>query len=433
MYTKILIAVITMNFSFVMSTPTFNCKLPVGCEINDVQFIVDYSRYEKSTIKYPGILCDIRNQTYQFEYPMPSPLLQHTDWCHISSNFKTTNDIMEFRFYSSYILNKQFNFNKMFNYIWYFKYDVDINFMNLNGFELDFANEQNEFSQKLAADFFRFQCIKCKIEFYSNGRHIKKCEDILDSNNDFIRSLFQIQSLVQRFDSEYILTIIHSEFKTPLCPLLFKNSDIYNFNLIGLTDTFYKRNILSVENRTFDDLNSTIYYMSIDNAEKISIDSNLLNPSVFKNLKVILFSGSFNKIDGNSLNVLKELHQIMILKQDYRDIIHKNGIKWIRDLNAHLAVNLSNFEELKYYYGYYKTEIQIGNFETKTEREISLSTLFPDKDFCLYKDFPFNQLVILMEYVDYYKIFRSLDSNRHYTCSYLWLAQYFHLYIKLDK
>ena len=425
MYSEILI--IVMNFYCAMLKTTFNCKLPFGCEINDVQFIIDYSGNEKTSMGFPGVLCDIRNETFRFDYPIPSPILK--DWCHVSSNVKITYDIIEFRFPTNFILSKQFNYHEIFNYMWYFKYFVDFNFVSLKGFELDITNNQNLINRRFRNNHFLFQCIRCKIEFYSNGRHIKTCQDIIDSDpNGNISSLFQIQR-------PHFLTriaLFYPEFKTPLCPILFNNSDIFVIYVIGLVDTFYKRNTLTIENnRTFNNSNPVIYNLYIEKAEKINIDSNLLNPSVFQYLEKIYLSGSFNKIDGNSLNGLNNLYKIQIVKKNYRNIIHKNGIKWIRHLNRGFYVNLSDFEEIQDNYNYYKIEIQVGCFDSNAE--IRLSKLFPDEDFCLYKDFPFNKLVILMEYANNDKIFELLNSNRHYTCSYLWLAQYFNLFIKLDK
>ena len=108
-------------------------------------------------------------------------------------------------------------------------------------------------------------------------------------------------------------------------------------------------------------------------------------------------------------------------------MIHKNGIGWMRYLNADLKVNLSNFEDLEINYDNAKViYIDFGSFIP----EIRLSKLFPDKDFCLYKDFPFNQLVILFEFVQHDKAFKLLNS-RDYTCTYLWLVQYFEKFLKL--
>ena len=419
------ILIVMMHFSCVVLKPTFNCKLPFGCEINEVQFVINQSGKEKTSMEYPGLLCDIRNETFQFDYPIPSALiLSYNESCHIST--KLSFDLMEFRFPSNFILGKQFNFQKVLNYMSYFLFNVNSNFVNLKGFELDFTIDQNITTNISYYFYFKFQCLRCKIEFYHNGHHIKTCQDILDSfpNSGLIKSLFQIQ----RGDHDLILAFFHSGFKSTLCPLVFKNSNILSIYLTGLSDTYYKRNILTIENRTFVDLNSTIKDLSIVKAEKINIDSNLLNPSVFQGLTTIFFSGSLNTIDGNSLNALKNLLSIWIEKKNYRDFIHKNGIKWIYDINAGLNVNLSNFEELKKFY-YNKKEITVGGFGSNKE----MSKVFPDEDFCLYKDYPFNQLVILIEIANNHEVFRILNLTKHYTCSYLWLAQYFNLFLELNK
>jgi hypothetical protein len=280
MYTEVL--AVLMHFSCVMLKPTFNCKLPFGCEINDVQFVIDNNGNEKTSMGYPGLLCDIRNETFQFDYKMPSSFLKpgNQDWCHISTKLKY--EIMEFRFPINFILSMKFNFQKMLNYMWFFEYNVDVNFVNLKGFELVIKNKKNIPIQE--AEYFRFQCIRCKIEFYSKGRHIKTCEDIM-TNSVSIRSLFQIQ----RLNSNTMIILFHSEFKTTLCPLVFKNSNISQLEIVDFSDTFYKRNILKFENRTFDNLNSTIKYMRILKAENLNIDSNLLNPSVFIGLELIFY------------------------------------------------------------------------------------------------------------------------------------------------
>ena len=51
-------------------------------------------------------------------------------------------------------------------------------------------------------------------------------------------------------------------------------------------------------------------------------------------------------INGKSLNSLESLLSIEFYKDNYRDMIYKNGIKWIRDLNPDLNVNLNNLTEI---------------------------------------------------------------------------------------
>lgn len=210
------------------------------------------------------------------------------------------------------------------------------------------------------------------------------------------------------------------------------NSNIKIFSLVGLADTFYKRSILAFENRTFDDLNSTIKDLALIKIENINIDSNLLNPFVFKNTELLSFIGSVNMIDGYSLNRLQSLVQIEFSNNYYRDMIHKNGIEWTRDLNPDLDVNLSNFNEILDKSNRTKNIFIVSKgFST----EIRLTKLFPEQDFCLYRDFPFNQLVIFMEIPDPgdEEKLEIFNSTIYYTCTYLWLTQYFEIFIRMNQ
>ena len=407
--------IIFLHFNFIILTSAFNCSLPNGCEINNVHLQMNLMAREKSSVKIHGILCDIRDEKFQFTFQPLEPLE-----CVINEFY--INEI-EFRFHSNFILSKQFDFTSLLRYSLYLNSHFYISFVNLKGFELDTTNVNHEITQ---SRIYYFYCVKCNIEFYSNGRLVKTCQDIIDSDSKavIIRSFFQ--------SNPRMMALIDSQFKTTLCPLVFSDSKIERFSITGLADTFYKRNILAFENRTFFDLDSTIYHLFLIKIEHLNIDGNLLNPSVFQNLKFIYMYGSVNMIDGSSLNSLQNIKGILFAKDNYRDMIHKNGIKWIRDLNPDLDVNLNNtnFEELKYRYDNNATLIFIETDDYNTE--IRLSKLFPEKDFCLYKDFPFNQLVILTEFAQRENVFALLNSTSDYTCTYLWLAQYFNLYLRLN-
>jgi hypothetical protein len=92
--------------------------------------------------------------------------------------------------------------------------------------------------------------------------------------------------------------------------------------------------------------------------------------------------------------------------------MHSGGIRWIQAINAHVNVNLSCREEIK------------RDLKSRTYLEVKflkdrLAHVFPDEDFCLYQDFPFNQLVIVSQDYDAFIKFR------YFTCTFLWLTQYY--------
>ena len=414
------------QLSLVISKSVYNCKLPFGCEINNIHYPVNFEGYEKTSMDKIGILCDVRNEEFQFNYPLLNP---NDSKCEIDSPY--SKESIEFRFHSNFILGQRFSFTNMLDYLSYFRKDTDASFVSLKGFELDFINYPNNTiileTQTLIP---YFDCVKCKIEFYSNRSHLKTCQDIIDSysisgQNVSIRSLFQTTR-------GNIIVLIHSDFKTTLCPLVFMNSNISTLLIVGLSNTFYKRNILNIENRTFDNLNSNIDSMQIGKTENINIDSNLLNPSVFRNLMSVGFTGPINIIDGNSFKELENLKTVSFSKEYYKDIIHKNGIEWMRVFNENLDVNLDNFTQLEENYNN-RSHILISR--SSSGYEIRLSKILPDEDFCLYKDFPFNQLVVLMEYTFFDPMLKFLNSSdyTYYTCSYLWLTQHFNSFLKINE
>ena len=416
-----MIPLIFLSLIIPTRTLKFNCELPIGCEVNDIHYQVNYLGNEKTAIEIQGILCNVRDVNYQFNYSMQSPPIER---CQIYDEL--VKETIEIRFHRDLILGKWFNIKKMLNYGSLFKANINLNYVNLKGFELDIVdNNFNQGEKNLRTDYFYyFNCIKCTIAFYSDDRQIKTCKEI--TNTTRIMTLFQFS-----YPAEWIiLTFYDSQFKTSLCPLLFKNSLLDRLIFVNLIDTFYKRNVLTFENGIFDDLKSTIPVLEIK-GENINIDFNLLNPFVFQATKEIHLYGKVNNIDGRSLNELKRVHTIIFSKEHFRDMIHKNGIKWTNNLNTNIKINLSisSLEEIKNYYDI-KTMIKV--YCTSYTPEIRLSKVFPDEDFCLYKDFPFSQLVIMMEYAEREKLYNLLET-REYTCTYLWLAQYFDKFFQFEK
>ena len=408
-------------FTLIISTSAFNfnCELPIGCEANEIHYEINY--YEKTSIPIQGILCKVQDENFHFQYSKPSPLI---DKCRIHE--RPEKQTIEIRFHRDLILGKWFNITNMLNYGEFFHENINHNYVNLKGFELDIIdNKEQSLSYLTTSYFYYFSCLKCRIEFYSNNRPIKTCQDIIDfnPNNNLIRSLFQFSNYMYG----PIMTLYDPQFKTTICPLIFKYSYFYIINMIGLIDTFYKRSFLTIENQIFDDLESTIWKLEM-HAENINIDSSLLNPSVFQKTIEIKFNGKFNTIDGSSLGAIKSINRIIFSKEHFRDMVHKNGIKWMGYFNANLSVNLRSFRELQNYYDYRK---KVLIYCTSYSPEIRLSKVFPDEDFCLYKDFPFNQLVILSEFVERNEVFKLLKT-RDYTCTYLWLAQYFEKFLNLN-
>ena len=114
------------------------------------------------------------------------------------------------------------------------------------------------------------------------------------------------------------------------CHFVFNGSNIEYLKLIGLVDSFYKRNILTFSNHTFENFTSVVKILELIKVENINVDFNLLNPQVLMNTTSIYIFGPINRIDGEIFNKLKGLNFISFNTRYFRKTMHKNGIEWIR-------------------------------------------------------------------------------------------------------
>ena len=176
---------IVIHSAFIISTSsTFNCKIPSGCKIGNVHLPFSAFGYEKTSIEVDDLLCEIRDEQFQFNFPMPWPLLRpidkegpkFKDKCTINEHLRL-RDAIEFRFHSNFVLNKHFNITNLFSYLSYFRdYTMPI-FVNLNGFELDILNDSNQNLSIISkAKINLVYCIKCRMDFIQmvvNLKHVK--------------------------------------------------------------------------------------------------------------------------------------------------------------------------------------------------------------------------------------------------------------------
>ena len=144
----------------------------------------------------------------------------------------------------------------------------------------------------------------------------------------------------------------------------------------------------------------------------------MLNPSVFKNLKEILTHESVKSIDNEIFGQFKKLRYIQFEAYYFRKLIHKQGIEWMRSKNRGLNVNLSNQNEIYENYG------SIFEISIKFFWGTWLTDVFPNADFCLYKDFPFQQFVVLAQYKFEEETYQK-NSNDKITCTFAWIARHY--------
>ena len=384
----------------------FNCYLPERCRIEGV-----YPNLfnEKGYRKESTIMCDI-NDEFEFN---PSSNFTAQDRCY------TNTDIQHFIFEWTSpnelnILETRFNFTNAVSYIRYLDNSAYIKFWDIIGFDVNIRDYMYLFDKKLTKTI-EFE--NSRLDFYHNKRRIDSCQDFIDLNITKIESIFQIS-----MDSSQFFFLNTVEYKRDICPFVFSNMDIVYFVITDNVDTFYKKNVLRFSSEIYTELNSSISCLMLERASNINLDLNLMHPSVFNyTFSLLIRSGFLNSIDGEIFRHLESLSEICLNRMIFRKINHKQGIKWIKQMNHDINVDVTNISDVLRFDKSHKDII----FERSTIKN-RFSVTFPDEDFCLYVDFPFNKMVIFFEIYNPEYIY--VDSQ--FTCTFLWLVQYYKFYYK---
>ena len=386
------------------SSDDYTCELPYGCRLEN---IIDPVAGEFDTM-----MCDVNNDAFEFKFKE----LNSNDICYNSKSviFKWSGST------GLNVLDKTFNFA---NAARYFEYSIEFmmaRFWNLNGIDVDiFGNNLSSNNSYMTSPSDFIELANSRLDFYHNKRKLNTCRDFIDLNITQIRSIFQLKKTNSNW--KYIRLGNLKNNRYSICPLVFTNSMIDQLELIEIMDTFYKTNALQFTNETFGNLNSQISRLYMLQVINLNLDSNLLNPSVFENIKKITIEfGTLRSIDGRIFKTLKELTAIEMEERIFRKINHRQGIEWIKQINREVYVDLSNISSID-------SNRQIVLIHGQNYHIVKVSKTFPDQDFCLYVDFPFDQLVI----ISYQLIYDEIIIDTNLSCTFLWLVQYYENYYKL--
>jgi len=406
----------------------FNCKIPNGCRVDYFNVIATTHLYEKMFLKKLSIQCELKSG-FPFEFDGNSPLLKEKQRCNIEQNSNVqTSVILKWQTRESYILDSTLKIYKLLDYLSYFYWYVYLNFMNLKGFDVNLLENNLSASLLQNSGISSLVFVNCKMSFYFGKEKVQSCQDFKNKNISAINSIFQITKSNYDYSSYYqiYVDLINCEFKQVLCPLVYKNSDIKNFRINNLANTFYKKNLLQFSNEQYSELNSKIKILELLNSQNIDLDLNLLNPSAFGKIEFLFVYGSINSITNDLYKSLEKLRRINFSTADVRKMFHKIGIQWIKQFNPNLNVNLNDTGEIE---KELITEITFNCEDSLIDERIS--NAFPDEDFCIYKDYPFHQLVFSLQLCLSYQLEKIRILNSQLSCTYLWLTQYAKVYLTL--
>ena len=407
-----IICIFSVFYNNFLNVYCYYCHLPDKCR---KQMISDsYSLFYNENLfqALPAIMCEIDDDSYELTINSAKPLIAECEKVDNFTGFSVT--YVDFRWTNTKqtrILDKRWNFSNMYSYFANFINSDILRFFGLNGFDINML-EGIDLENKTLPYYMKIKLYNCRMEFYYNNNRINSCEDVKNANLTKIESIFQIAKVFFYF-------LNNVEYKQEICPLLFSNVFLYYFWIVNIVDTFYKKNVIRFSNETFDDLNSKIFIVNLASVHSINLDLSIFHPSVFKNTTSInIDSDSLNSIDAEIFRHLKRLHILYIWSAILRKINHKQGIEWIRNMNYGLNVNLSNLTGRPF-------EINLQHPANNQGKR--LTKIFPNEDFCIYLDFPFNQFVIIKEDPDIHYIW---NNETKLTCTFLWLIQYYESYHK---
>lgn len=308
-----------------------------------------------------------------------------------SKNLSLYNRILFNNFFKKQILHEK-NLISVLNYLDAVNIKtVILSYTFIRGININLF--QNKSSKSISITLVIYDSVT---DIYSNGSFDSECNKLEQSTNYFVINSF--------------IFSVRNPYKRKICPLLFQNTNVPNFFIFALADTFYKKNVINFEKSPF--FNNIVNSLYIKNTENVILDENILNQNLFYNVEYVVLGGKFNRIQPNTFVNFTKLKLIRLDIYFARNLLLK-GFDWIRKINDNIKVKLEDRNQvLKFLNRSITIDIHHPDLATKDFLQTA-DKIFPDEDFCLYVNFPFDQLIRL-------SVSDGIDRNFkfNFTCTY---------------
>lgn len=405
------------------------CELPGGCRFKIFHILSTISASEHvSWSNEKGLFCEIRDMNFQYDFD--SWLLKNQSEVCRQAQFRSSIEL-KVNSRKNILIESSFNLQGVIDFLLQIETQFTIRISFAKRISADLAIQMNKYWHSPVWSSYgtaTVELVNSKLDFYVSSHQLaRSCQDYVDAYLTYPRSIFQIYLYYYTQ-----LTFLNCIYKHPLCPLLFRYARINVLTISGMSDNFFRKNTLlftgSENNSLLDTLDSYIYGLVLYRTENIAIDANFLNPFVFKHLSYINCYEPIGRIDNNIFSFFRELKYLQLEAHFFRKLVHKQGIDWIRSINRHVSVNLSDSREIK------RNQNNEHFLILRFTDGHSIRDVLLDDDFCLFVKFPFEQLVVFQFSVEILNSpsdilnFIDFDSN-HWThrlsCTAWWLIQYF--------
>lgn len=168
------------------------CKLPINCRIDVFHYLDNYWAYEYVSFDSKGFICDVKTINFRFEY---EKWLQGNFYDSCKS--QKIDNRLELRFprNSKHILDEKLNLQAIIDFLNSFEKEFSLQSTHLRGFNIELGIRKNASytNYTLYANYY-INFIDSKIDFYSKGKLVESCKDLIASSDRYlsINSIFQL-------------------------------------------------------------------------------------------------------------------------------------------------------------------------------------------------------------------------------------------------
>ena len=388
--------VLSLYSSKLMIIQSKICNLNNGCILKAIyEKDIDRTVFNRTLIECKSVNSEEKNIS-EFIASFDKCRLEKRNYIRLDLNrFGNKNNLIE---YSQYIygISKQVELHSVY-------------ILNSNGFNVDQALElYNDDSniETININKFRFQ-------FFHRNKPIQECIDFEALVNFSSRTYFlQIDTEVIRINFEKTV------YKTPICELFFNNINTLMLTFGDLVDSYFKTNKVKILNSSSLSLiNAKITNLDLETYSGIHLDWTILNPKVFNRTLVLHLMFGLKSIQTDLFKPFINLRHIQLPFDSFSSLVKSQGIEWIRNINSGLNVNMSDLDDTNRNLNRIKRIILFRKRGFYIDKK-NYFTHILDEDICLYREFPFNQLILV-------KIDGALySSTDRYSCALKWLVQY---------
>jgi hypothetical protein len=287
------------------------------------------------------------------------------------------------------ILNNHFDLSGLINMVsksksstLFTEKSYQMKFKNLLGIDLNLITNLNRPKTDMI-----FIMSASSMNFYLDDKLIDSCDLNLTLK---ARSLF---SSLNMFKSFYFLNV---NFKQILCPYIFNEARIRELEFSGMNGHFLAPNSLKFHNIEINYTNSEsiVIHTAVFQFEFYKLSSQMFNRHVFNNTKSLKLIGRILSIEQDIFKPFRSLNFLLLRIFQMKKFFHRFSIDWMHSLNSNLSVkNLSLLSPEFILKNTIKIRIEEQNIFLDFERD---AFVFSDKDFCLFSNFPFDRLIVLV-------------------------------------